>query len=182
MNPDRKHPLEDHAALTSRDGQAYPHPSQEELDDLLMGIATIEVRTRVEAHLELCPSCLAQVTTVQSALSVFNQASLAWSEARSNSLPLPSAAPAVSSWRGLPGRLVVAAIVLFALALGLHLFHRPAPAPLTAANRAPAVSNQELARDNDLLQAINAEINTPVPSPAELYSDAPTPKTRQERD
>jgi anti-sigma factor RsiW len=143
-----------------------------------------EHRPDLETHLAACPSCRSQVKEFRSTMSLFNQASLAWSEAKSNSLnrdlrehrtPFRMSARAV--WTS-----ASVAVLLLAGLVGTRLQHHPetlsASSPTVSQPSLTADSDasrdNEIASDNAMLQQIDAAINTPEPSPQELYGAAGT--------
>lgn len=153
------------------------HLSEDDLDEILIGNASAEAT----AHLAGCQPCEDRLTAFQSQMAVFNQASLAWSEARSNTISRDLAAHKPTPRLTLTTVWSSAATLIVALAFGLSTaLHQPA-ATSTAANPSstqPAVAahpehNQsEIASDNAMLDAIDSEIETPQPAQFGLYQTA----------
>ena len=68
--------------MTLRENMATRHLTDDELDELLMGLGSKEAH----AHLASCAACRTQVQEFQSIVTAFNEASLEWSEAKSNTI------------------------------------------------------------------------------------------------
>ena len=86
------------------------HLTEEALNDLLLGMAA----PASEAHLAVCAGCRARVEEFQSGMRQFNEASLAWSEARAaSSRPAIVRPPSRLVFAG--AGLALAAAVLLAL-------------------------------------------------------------------
>jgi hypothetical protein len=148
------------------------HLSDEALDDLLIGAAT---RSH-EAHLASCESCAARLATFRSSIALFNQASTAWSQARSNSISR-ELTPKSSAFRILPAWSIAAAFFLAVTLSFLVGMHRGLARRATAMDVAQQHierrqhidhQQQEIASDNAMLDAIDSEISQPVPSPVEV--------------
>lgn len=154
------------------------HLTNEEIDDIIVG----EPATDRRAHLQTCPICVARLAAAFEPIANFNIASLAWGERRSATLPLQLRhTPA-----GLVGnkRIQAAAGVTAAVALALvvafpQLAHRattesahrafsaevaqlapntPPPLMAIADPSQSQPTDQQIARDNQLLQAIDREL------------------------
>ncbi len=150
------------------------HLTQEEMDELLMGVAAPELR----AHCALCAQCGTRVADLSQSIAFYNHASLAWAEARSNTFTRdlsghrPTRRVTTSAVRSMAATLVLG--VVASLSAGTHLW--PAhfagsalqAAPATRAF-APETRAQQIARDNAMLEAIDAELTEPESSPAALF-------------
>jgi hypothetical protein len=161
-----------------------PHLSEDDLDEILMGIGS----PAQNAHLATCDPCgeryAAFAVPFQAQMSGYNQATLDWSEARSNTISRDLAAHRPTPRLTLGALRAATAAVVVALALGVHGGMRhslqaadEAAAPVAAV--AVAVDDQhEIASDNEMLQAIDSEIGTPRPDRFGLYEpvEAPAPK------
>ena len=148
------------------------HLTDDALDDLLLDLAAPEA----QAHAAVCPHCAQRLESAHASLlgavTPFNHATLAWSQARSNTLtrdlsthqPRPALTlPALASYTA--ATLVAASVMLTA---GLH--HR-ALSPDATQQSASSVSADEIADDNAMLNAIDSELYRPVSIPAALAED-----------
>jgi hypothetical protein len=157
------------------------HLTDEALDDVLIGLATAES----EAHLAVCDLCRAKVRSFRSDVDTFNQASLAWSQSRAESLPavhpLPTRA-VKSPWAALaPVEWAMAAAVLLFIALPVwnHGRHPDLGAMVTPAaqNSEAQDSETQIAQDNDLLKSIDAALSASDVSPVAAYDLTERPYT-----
>ncbi len=161
---------------------AVSHLSEDELDEVLLGIASPEV----SAHLADCDPCTVRFTAFKSELqyqmSAFNQASMAWSEARSNTISRDIRQHKATPRLTLPKVWSAAAALVLAATFALHTgFQHTAPS-LEAANSTATISSpeavhpehdqHELASDNAMLAAIDSEMGTPQPSQFGIYQNA----------
>ena len=149
------------------------HLSGEELDDVLIGLGTPES----EAHLAGCEQCRAQVRQFRSNMSAFNQATLAWSQAR----PATNIGGRIrnrarrSALAPLGWALAGATIVLLA---GVPMWnHSHHSTQNVATLLAPQQQDTEaqIAQDNELLRSVNAAINQSDASPYTEYHLAEGP-------
>lgn len=150
--------------------QSATHLTEEALDDLLIGLASVES----EAHLAECAACRAKVQAFGAHLNAFNQASMAWSQSRSEALPAIRAAASAkvkSIWTALaPLEWAVAVAVL--LLLAVPVWNRNQPRVLvSSAVATPAAGDSEaqIAEDNDLLKSVDAALNANDASPIAEY-------------
>jgi len=162
-----------------------PHLSEDQINDALIGDLSHEVRL----HLAACALCQAEVEPFQATLVSFNQATAAWSEAKSNTLnrDLSNIRPAhrftpAALW-SCASALVVAASIIFAS--GHHHDSASgsvsAPAGLVADN-SPAARANEIAADNAMLGAIDSEFQPAAPSLALADSErAASPRPHHSR-
>jgi hypothetical protein len=147
------------------------HLSEEALDDVLIGLGTAESR----AHLAVCAECRAQVQTVRGDISLFNAASMAWSESRH---PLP---PAIAPRRRfLPAafiRWAAAATALLVMAAGIWRHHPQTPSSqaITVQQSQPTDTEAQISQDNQLLQAVNSAISPDEMSPIVEYRIVESP-------
>jgi predicted anti-sigma-YlaC factor YlaD len=150
------------------------HLSEEALNDVLIGLSP----PASDAHLEQCEFCRGQLQSFRSEMRVFNQASLAWSAAR------PS-----RSYRAAPktqARRVISAPVSWALATVILLMiaipawnrnHRASRNSQAGTAASSALSETQIAEDNDLLRSVNAVLSVNEESPISEYhlSGGPRP-------
>ena len=152
------------------------HLSEEALDDVLIGLGSHESH----AHLAVCPECRSQVATFRGDIGLLNAASMAWSQSRI-AKPLPSAPAARVLHAAFVGWAVaVAALLLMAVGIWRH---RPDSTPDQANSvqlSRPADSPDEIAQDNQLLEAVSLAISPVEASPIEEYKimESPRPYTK----
>lgn len=153
------------------------HLSEEDLHDVLIGMSTPEADT----HLAQCQVCRDQLEQFHATIQVFNQASLAWSEARpamklhaGNRFKFHALVFAPVGW-------ALAAVALLAIGVPVWKYdHRStfhnSPAPVTV----PEDSEAQIAQDNDLLQSVNAVLTANEASPLSEYhlTDRPHPRVK----
>jgi|SRR5579859_561135 len=150
------------------------HLSEEALDDVLIGLGSVES----EAHLAVCRECRIQVETFRGDVALFNAASAAWSESRR---PQPrqheregtGTRIAFASW-------AAAAAALIIMAFGI--WHHRAVAPPSQANAVqpqPGDTEAQIAQDNQLLQAVNAAISPDEESPIDEYKILESPRSHK---
>jgi predicted anti-sigma-YlaC factor YlaD len=130
------------------------HLTDEALDDVLIGLGSLVS----QAHLAQCPQCRARVESFQSSVSLFNQASLAYSEAQpvktlSASQPARRfhVRPVIAAWTAA----VILLVVMGPAALHLFIPH-PVHAPAVATETRD--TETQIAEDNELLRQVSAAI------------------------
>jgi len=163
------------------------HLSESEFSGYLLGIAS---DTTLE-HLRSCDLCRQEMENFGAALSAFNQASLLYSREQAAARPIGSQAMAHES---IPPRragllagpalrwgigVAAAAVLTFAVALSA-LLHRSTPSPAIAHNMTVATPSvaavasvpdpAQIAEDNQMMAAIEAEITQPDVSPLESFT------------
>lgn len=150
------------------------HLSEESIADVLIGLGSAESH----AHLESCPECRAQVEMFRGDISMFNAASMEWSQSR------PQRPVQVRPARRIPAAFVgwaVSAAAMAAMLIGV--WRHQSPAPPSQANTAPqrlTDSEAQIVEDNQLLQAVNAAINQDEASPIDEYKILESPHTRSQ--
>lgn len=175
------------------------HLSEDELDEVLLGIASPEV----SAHLADCPPCTVRFTIFQTELraqmAAFNQASLAWSEARSNTISRDIRQHKATPRLTLPALWSAAAALILAATFALHTSFQHTAGLLDAANSSainssteavhPQHDQHELASDNAMMAAIESETGTPQAAQFGIFQNTiasvsapPTDATAQVRD
>ena len=172
---------------------AVCHLTQDELDELLLGAARADLRE----HCAACASCAARIDNLSESIHLYNQASLAWAEARSHTFTRdlsghkPTRRLTAFAARSLAATLVLG--VLASLTAGTrlwtaHLADSSLEAALHPAVRAfaPETRAQQIARDNAMLDAIDAELTEPESAPPALLHTAQniaaTTASAQDRD
>ncbi len=169
---------------------AERHLTQDELDELLMGVASPELR----AHCATCTRCSDRETALSESIQFYSQASLAWSEARSNTFTRdlsghrPARRITASAARSVAATLIFGLVA--SLSAGTHLWpvHFAGPALQAGSTTrafAPDARAQQIARDNAMLEAIDAELTEPESTPPALLHASGTnsqPALAQDRD
>jgi hypothetical protein len=107
-------------------------------------------------HLVACAACRAEIDRMRASLRAFNQASLEWAE------HLPCVHRPAPTWR--PAG-VVASLLTVILLVGL--LHRPQQVRIAAS--AGGDNTAELKQDNELLSAIDKELDSTQLSPTKMY-------------
>lgn len=174
--------------------QISAHLSEEALDDLLIGLGSAES----EAHLAVCRVCSRHFEAFQSNLRTFNQASLAWSEDKSEAWPVPRPMNEGASSLGLTTRSTARRRILIPLSwavatalllvLGLQVWNREQQPSLTgtpaadnsAQTAAHSDSEAQIAQDNQLLQSVNLALNSSEVSPFQEYGLGDDRQTRMQ--
>lgn len=147
------------------------HLTEDELDDILIGVGSPEA----EAHVAGCAACAGRKAEFVAALTSFNQATMAWSEAKSHTLTRDLAA-ATESAAGSP-RLWVAAMGLCVVAVMGAMLSNHVPGTMrggdgpagASAQTAPVNRDLEIADDDAMLKEIDAALYRPEPSPEQVY-------------
>ena len=168
------------------------HLSPDELESVLIGDAAPEST----AHLAACEPCKAALAELEAPLAGFRAVTLAWSERRSATMPLrdleAAQSRAAAAWRK---RFALSAGLAAALAIGvavpvLHYEATPSdeaqsqPSAQAAATTETASAaseespQQQIARDNQMLRAIDQELSSSVESPAALGLQESTGRNR----
>lgn len=148
--------------------------SADQLDDHLVG----DLAPAAAAHLAACPLCQARLAEAEAPLASFRDVSLAWAERRSATLPLrPDTAPARPAVQRFAWASAVVAVAALAVALPLTRHHDAAqPSAETVAavghtgitsSSSVAATPEQIARDNEMLEAIDQALDAPSPSAAE---------------
>jgi hypothetical protein len=180
------------------------HLSEEQIDEQLLG----ELGSAAAAHLAVCLTCTARVAEAAEPIADFRDVTMAWSERRSATMPLPVVAGDSLVWQRRMGWATTA----FALALGISLLSngrkvtpetasmqpdQTVEAPMTAAtvtsrvaaaphfveaaqNTSGTTAGDRYAGDNRMLQAIDTELDASVESPATLGIEPASDQTRNE--
>ena len=151
-----------------------PHLTEEQFADLLAAPRNPDAASAhltAQVHLAECPSCAAELTSMQESLALFREASTALAEAQLRSMPRPALParrrvfmPQPALWAA------AAAMLLVSLAPLDKLRHdKPAPQPVAVAHVPAAAQTRE--SDEALLRAVDNEISESVPTPMEALAD-----------
>ncbi len=156
-----------------------PHLTDEQLTDHLLGVSF----PAIDQHLAECEVCRKEVASMRSSFQFFDHASMAWSEqTRHAAGRTPSLRRAAPFWR--PAAVWAAACVAVIAALLLFgLLRRPVKtSPLggvsVAASDASDGNTAELSQDNQLLAAIDKELDSADLSPQKMYGISESVKAR----
>jgi len=155
------------------------HLTDEQLTDYLAGVSL----PAIDDHLAACEACRQEAASMRASFQVFDHASMEWSERRQNAAgstpPLRRGAP---YWR--PAAVwAVACVAVIAVILLFGLLRRPPKtSPFTGGNVAvPAAGDSntaELSQDNQLLAAIDKELDSADLSPQKMYGISESVKAR----
>ena len=139
-------------------------------DDQILNTLYGDVSAGVAAHLANCSVCSRRVAEAEAPIASFKAMTLAWSERRSATLPLqPLTAPPLAWHR----RAIMAATATAALLLGISvpLARHEAPSAVEETQAKP--QDEQIARDNQMLQNIDRALDNSVESPADTYAVQP---------
>ena len=154
---------------------AAPHLTEDDLDAVLIGIAS-PVAT---SHLAACKSCGLRLTAFQTQMANFNQATLDWSEQRSNAISRDLSAHQPTPRLTLEAIWSSAVALGVAIALGVAALHHTTPRQSNKPAIAQSASTpDQIAADNAMLAAIESEIDTPQPVRYGLYEKTKRPARR----
>jgi hypothetical protein len=168
------------------------HLTEDELELVLIGDAA----PASMAHLSACVPCKTALAEMETPLAGFRAVTLAWSERRSATLPLNSLQEARR--RAATGRrqrfaLGAGVTAVLALSVAIPLLHHPIrtdatlnrPEPAVTVTETASASSQEspeeqmqIQRDNQMLKAIDQELNSGSVSPTTLGLQEPTVSSR----
>jgi anti-sigma factor RsiW len=157
---------------------SLPHLTDAQLTDYLSG----DSLPAVDDHLATCEMCRREIASMRASFRVFHHASMEWSEGTQNALgSMPRLRRATHSWR--PAAVfAVACLAVIAAVLLFGFLRRPAKiTPLAGVNGgAPAADSNtaELSRDNQLLAAIDKELDSADLSPQKMYGISESVKAR----
>jgi hypothetical protein len=153
-----------------------PHLTDEQLTDYLSG----DSLPAIDDHLAACKVCRHEITSMRASFRVFDQASMEWSEGTQNaggSTPR-RAAP---SWRP-AAAWAIACLAVIAAVLLFGLLRRPVKISQLARVNIPASvgdnNTAELSQDNQLLAAIDKELDSADLSPQKMYGISESIKAR----
>jgi hypothetical protein len=171
------------------DDQGHAHLSDDQIDDQLIG----DLAAGPAAHLADCSVCTDRAAAATDPLASFQNVTMAWSERRSATLPIPDLSPQKPLWQ----RHMAWATVGFAFAIGIALTNashqvavktaelqptqqdstqqnpvQQAATPATVLTETASVTvaprEAQIFADNQLLKAIDDELDTSADSPAAL--------------
>lgn len=157
--------------------------TDEQIDDQLIG----DLAPSAAVHLAACELCQARLAAAEAPMVNFREVSLAWAERQSATLPTRPVATSRA-----PHRLAWASAATAVLAIGIAIpvmrerLNTPAAPTRTDAPAMAAVGHtgmssvtpvaatpEQIDRDNQMLEAIERELDAPADSPA-AYGLVPT--------
>ena len=153
----------------------FAHLTDEQLTDYLSGVSL----PAIDDHLAACEACRQEIASMRASFRVFHHATMEWSEHRQNAAGSgPRLRRAAPYWR--PAAVWAAACVI-AVALLFGLLRRPVKTSPFAGGNVPAagdVNTAELSQDNQLLAAIDKELDSADLSPQKMYGISESVKAR----
>jgi len=152
--------------------QVSVHLSEEQLDDISIGMGSRES----QAHLKACEQCRSKLQQFRSDVKLFNEASIAWTEATA---PGRIAKPKRKSFRLPTPILALCATAMLLVTIGLPRLINVHPSPRII----PSVSDNhdsadQIAQDNQLMKDVEGAINPDEASVVEQYNLMESPKSR----
>jgi hypothetical protein len=137
----------------------FEHLTDEQFANILAGDHS---DLRVRLHVESCPKCRRELTSLGAAIGDLNHASLRWAEQRAACIEVPSRW--VLNWSAVPGwGATVAAVLIFGVALGAHMqVDQQSAVVARPSHLMTAPSEDELAQDNSLMLSIDNELSEQV--------------------
>lgn len=127
-------------------------------DEFVSLLVHSEAENSEAAHVLACALCREELERFRASIKSFNSLTLAWSERRSSTIP---SYQGVTTMRKPIRPWSVAALMLLAIGASLQLHRRlvvAAPAPHEQSQDSQN-SDEAIARDNELMRAVNLEIN-----------------------
>lgn len=155
--------------------ESKQHLSEEELDDLLIGLGT----KAALQHVSDCAACRARVEEFRSALQQIDASSMAWSRIRAAAMEPPPVPAEKRRWSFITIGWIAASVLMAVLAIPVwHSVQRPreqaAQPPeirATPPAAAPAEdSTAQIAADNKLLHEVDEALNASEASPLEEFT------------
>jgi hypothetical protein len=139
--------------------EGVEHLTDEQFANILAGDRT---DLRVRLHVESCTTCQGELTSLGGAISDLNEASLRWAERRAVRIEVPSRW--VLNWNALPGwGATLAGVLIFGVAVGAHMQINQQTAVMNRpAHTLAAPSDDELAKDNNLMLSIDSELSEQI--------------------
>jgi hypothetical protein len=152
------------------------HLSEEALDDALIGLSSPET----EAHLALCGACRGQLESFHTEMQLFNQTSMAWSEARpARPFPVVSHKKLSHAYYAPLGWALAATVFL---AIGVPVWNHDrhvSPKYNAESVSAPQDTEAQIAQDNDLMRSVDAALSAQETSPLNEYNLSKRSQTRE---
>jgi len=163
------------------------HLSEEQIDDQLMG----DLHGAAAAHLDECKQCSQRVAEAAEPMATFRDVTIAWSERRSATMPMPVVQAGALVWQRRMGWAMTACAVMVGISLTstgrkaemLRASEQSAPAVETASVATERVvsvpvpvdqgtgdegATQQYSGDNQMLKAIDNELDASIETPAAM--------------
>lgn len=157
------------------------HLSAQQLDDHLIG----DLSPATAAHLAACDTCTARLALAAAPMESFRSVSIAWSERRSATMPLPALPAPELVWQRRMGWAAASFVLVLGMVIGgagrSLLTSAPAPAATEAApapaavastalpaSAPPAAPEARVSEDNRMLNSIDRDLDAAVDTPATL--------------
>ena len=166
------------------------HLSEEAINDVLIGLSSPES----DAHLAVCSACRGQLQEFRSEMLNFNQASLAWSEARPAALRANGRSRVRRVMSSPWSWALAAAVLMAAVWLPVWKYNHPSLVNKASINDVPGRdasgrdasspgqtaedSEAQIAQDNDLLRSVNVALSENEESPINEYHLSEGPHAR----
>jgi hypothetical protein len=152
-----------------------PHLTDEQLTDYLSGNSL----PATDEHLAACDGCRHEIASMRATFRVFDHASMEWSEHTQKTFgSMPRRAP---SWRP-AAAWAVACLAVIAAVLLFGLLRRPVKTSQFGRVNIPASAGAgdtaKLSQDNQLLAAIDKELDSSELSPQKMYGITESAKAR----
>jgi hypothetical protein len=137
----------------------FEHLTDEQFANILAGD---DSDLRVQLHVESCAACQRELSSLGTAIGDLNDASLRWAEQRAVRIEVPSRW--VLNWNAMPGwGATLAAVLIFGVAFGAHMQINQQSAVMNRpAHTLAAPSDDELAKDNNLMLSIDSELSEQI--------------------
>jgi hypothetical protein len=137
----------------------FEHLTDEQFANILAGD---DSDLRVQLHVESCAVCQRELSSLGTAIGDLNDASLRWAEQRAVRIEVPSRW--VLNWNAMPGwGATLAAVLIFGVAFGAHMQINQQSAVMNRpAHTLAAPSDDELAKDNNLMLSIDSELSEQI--------------------
>ena len=165
-----------------------PHLTEEQFAELLAAPRSadaVSTTSAAQAHLAECPTCAAEIASMQESLALFREASTVLAEAHLREIPRPAFPVRRPVLLPYPALWAAAAAMLLAAFIPIERMRERSTAresPVVA--QAPASHNAE--SDEALLDDVNREISESVPTPMQALADpaatTPTQNSDQRKD
>jgi hypothetical protein len=152
------------------------HLTDEQLTDYLSGASL----PALDDHLAACGVCRQEIASMRSSFQVFHHASMEWSERMQNAAgSTPGLRRAAPSWSW-AAVWAVACVAVIATVLLFGVLRRPMNTGVSSAASAASSDSDttELSRDNQLLAAIDKELDSTDLSPQKMYGISESVKAR----
>lgn len=156
------------------------HLTDEQLTDYLSGASL----PAIDDHVATCGVCRREIALMRTSFKVFDHASMEWSERVQNAAgSAPGVRRAASSWNWAAVWAVACVAVIVAVLLFSVLRRAAETSPFAGVNSSPTAHSSdsdsaELSQDDQLLAAIDKELDSADLSPQKMYGISDSVKAR----